>query len=95
MPERILIVGLGNIGRRHLSVVHEVLPDAGIVVLRRPGGDLNGLAVHGVTLVHDVDAAAAADPDRLREMAAAAGAVYAAKHTWRKRVRIIDEALNG
>jgi glycosyltransferase involved in cell wall biosynthesis len=39
--------------------------------------------------------AAVADPDRLREITAAAGSVYAAKHTWRKRVRIIDEALNG
>ena len=45
--------------------------------------------------ISEMVAAAVADPDRLREMAAAAGSVYAAKHTWRKRVRIIDEVLNG
>ena len=40
-------------------------------------------------------AGALADSGRLDEMAAAAAAIYAAKHTWVSRAAIIDRALNG
>jgi predicted dehydrogenase len=38
--ERVLVVGLGSIGRRHLALTRELLPDARILVLRRaPASD--------------------------------------------------------
>lgn len=38
MTQRILIVGHGSIGQRHLRIVRESLPHADLGVLRRPGG---------------------------------------------------------
>ena len=35
MRKRILIVGLGSMGRRHLSIVKQLLPEAEIQILRR------------------------------------------------------------
>lgn len=37
MLERLLVVGLGSIGRRHARIVHEIFPDVQIVALRRRG----------------------------------------------------------
>jgi len=34
MPERVLIVGLGSIGRRHLRIVRQLMPDCEIIVMR-------------------------------------------------------------
>lgn len=39
MIERILVVGLGSIGRRHLRLARELLPDADIRILRRGSGE--------------------------------------------------------
>ena len=62
-PENILIAGLGSIGRRHLATVRAVLPDARIVVLRRPGQALPADAGPKTALVHDVEAALTAGVD--------------------------------
>lgn len=39
MAERLLIVGLGSIGQRHLRIARELLPHAQIAALRRPESD--------------------------------------------------------
>lgn len=39
MLERLLIVGLGSIGRRHVRLARALMPDAQIAVLRRQQGD--------------------------------------------------------
>lgn len=62
MVIKVLIVGLGSIGRRHLAAVHHVCPDAELVVLRRSGG-VDGVAVPGVGVVHDMAGALAFGPD--------------------------------
>jgi len=62
-PGNILIAGLGSIGRRHLATVRAVLPDARIVVLRRPGQALPADAGPKTALVHNVEAALAASVD--------------------------------
>ncbi|WP_316977869.1 Gfo/Idh/MocA family protein [Shumkonia mesophila] len=62
-PENILIAGLGSIGRRHLQTVRAVLPDARIVILRRPGQALPAGLGAKTALVHDVEAALAAGVD--------------------------------
>lgn len=48
MLQRVLIVGLGSIGRRHLRMLHELLPGAELAALRhRPPVDaVNGAADH-------------------------------------------------
>jgi predicted dehydrogenase len=45
-PARVLIVGLGSIGRRHASIARELLPEAEIMVLRHERcGDLAGTGI--------------------------------------------------
>ena len=56
-PRSVLVVGLGSIGRRHLKVLRDVLPNAEAMVLRRPGRGLDGEPGAGIRLVHDLDAA--------------------------------------
>lgn len=38
VPERVLLVGLGSIGRRHARIARQLLPDAEIVALRHSDG---------------------------------------------------------
>ncbi len=47
MSDTVLIVGFGSIGRRHAQIVSQVLPEAKIVVLRRPEsqGEVEGFPV--------------------------------------------------
>lgn len=49
LSERVLIVGYGSIGQRHLRVVRNALPDADIRVLRRSAG---AQAIEGVDVVY-------------------------------------------
>jgi len=58
--KRLLIVGYGSIGRRHLTVARAVMPDLAAVLLRRPGG---GAEHPDAEVVHDLAAAIAAAPD--------------------------------
>jgi len=62
-PGRVLIAGLGSIGRRHLAAVRAVLPACEIVVLRRPGQGLPADIRPAPLLVHDVEDALAAGID--------------------------------
>ena len=55
MSKKILIVGLGSIGRRHLSIARALLPDAEIQVLRRERARIE--SVLGVTEVSSLDEA--------------------------------------
>lgn len=56
MLDRILIVGLGSIGTRHAQIVRELLPNAQVAALRRPGSDVTD--VPGIDQsVNDVAAA--------------------------------------
>ncbi|MEO5336387.1 MAG: Gfo/Idh/MocA family oxidoreductase [Magnetospirillum sp. WYHS-4] len=58
MVERLLIVGLGSIGRRHLACLQRLAPDIAVTVLRRPGGT----AEAGVATVHNMSEALATCP---------------------------------
>jgi len=62
MAIKVLIIGLGSIGRRHLAAVHHVCGNAELLVLRRSGG-LDGVAVPGVRVIHDMAEALALGPD--------------------------------
>ncbi len=53
---RVLVVGLGSIGRRHLRVARELFADAEFAVLRSGVGSL-GADVDGVTTYHAIDEA--------------------------------------
>jgi len=55
MSKKILIVGLGSIGRRHLSIARALLPDAEIQVLRRERASIESAL--GVTEVSSLDEA--------------------------------------
>ena len=47
MMQRVVIVGHGSIGKRHLRIIRETQPDAEIMVLRhRPTTDIPELADH-------------------------------------------------
>lgn len=71
--ETILIAGLGSIGRRHLALVREALPQARVVVLRRPGSSAAEGLGPGIEITHDlsdalatgIDAAIIANPASL------------------------------
>lgn len=59
--ERILVVSLGSIGRRHLRNLRSLLPEAELAVLRRPGSPATA---EGATHVfHDLSSALAFRPD--------------------------------
>ncbi len=58
MTQRILIVGYGSMGQRHLRIVRESLPDSDLVLLRRPGGS----EVEGVACFSSLDQALAFKP---------------------------------
>ena len=74
-PRRILFIGLGGAGQRHLRIFRDLLPDAELLAYRRLGATplLNAdfsvrqgdtLEAHyGVTLIRDLDEAFAARPD--------------------------------
>jgi len=62
MAIKVLIIGLGSIGRRHLAAVHHARPDAELIVLRRAGG-LEGVSVPGVRVTHDMAEALDLGPD--------------------------------
>ena len=55
MRKRILIVGLGSIGRRHLSIAKRLLPEADIQVLRRE--NTKSTSDFGVTEIDSLDEA--------------------------------------
>ena len=59
----VAIVGFGSIGQRHLRVVQAILPDARIVVLRRPESRGGDDVPCGVTIVRHVDEALILKPD--------------------------------
>jgi len=59
----VAIVGFGSIGRRHLRVVQAVLPDARIVILRRPESGGGDDVPCGVTVVRHIDEALILKPD--------------------------------
>lgn len=58
MVERLLIVGFGSIGKRHLGCLRRLLPDASVAVLRRPGGE----PAEGAATVHSLAEALAMKP---------------------------------
>jgi len=62
-PGRILIAGLGSIGRRHLATVRSVLPDCEVVLLRRPGRPPPDGLGPGIRVLEDPEAALATHPE--------------------------------
>ncbi len=81
-PERLLIVGLGSIGRRHLAVARGLAPEMEVMALRRAGSESDGLAV--VTSLDEAldarpDAVIVANPAALH-VATAQAFVKAGKH---------------
>jgi predicted dehydrogenase len=62
---RVAVVGSGSAGRRHLAALRDRLPDADIVVVRRPGSHRgpDGLVALGARVVDDLDAALSPRPD--------------------------------
>lgn len=56
-PRRVLLVGLGSIGRRHLDCLGRVAPGSEVVALRRPGRGHADARPAGVFVVHDMAAA--------------------------------------
>jgi predicted dehydrogenase len=62
---RVAVVGSGSAGRRHLAALRARLPDAEIVVVRRPrsGRTADGLLALGAHVVEDLDDALAVPPD--------------------------------
>ncbi|MCW9035964.1 MAG: Gfo/Idh/MocA family oxidoreductase [Rhodospirillales bacterium] len=59
MNDAILIVGFGSIGKRHARIVSEMLSEASVIVLRRPGSTGE---VEGVKVVQHLDEALATKP---------------------------------
>jgi predicted dehydrogenase len=57
---KVLIAGLGSIGRRHLANIRTLEPEADIVAWRRPG---SGVAAEADSTVHSLAEAIAAKPD--------------------------------
>jgi len=59
---RVLVIGTGAIGRRHIGNLLAIHPDAQLVLLRRPGAP--GLDLpSGATIVETLDSALATGPD--------------------------------
>lgn len=56
---RVLIVGLGSIGNRHLACLRRLVPNVEVTALRREGSG----AEDGIHVVHDLDTALATKPD--------------------------------
>ncbi len=52
MPRHILIAGLGSIGRRHLAIVRQTLPEARITILRHSASATE--AVDGAEVITDI-----------------------------------------
>jgi predicted dehydrogenase len=53
MNKRVLIVGLGSIGRRHLSIIQELFPQAKVQLLRH--GKTSAESISGATEVSSID----------------------------------------
>ncbi len=62
-PSTFLIAGLGSIGRRHLSIVRGIVPDAKIIGLEAPEYDRSILGDADISIHHDIEDALAENID--------------------------------